>query len=404
MTGLAIIDFETTGFIPEQSDRVVEVGLVLADPTGQIEYEWTTLVNPKRDIGASHIHGIQGRDLLNAPEFPEISPYLIELIDGRALVAHNAPFDMRFLYQELLRAGYNLDDRPAALCSMKWSQRLLGPAKLDQCCEALGIELFEAHTALADAHATTLLVQHLIELGGDQDWLDDLNSASAFDWPMSPPSVVPPNPALRNSTPPTPSSWMASLLADTWVKGETENETAYLLALDNALLDFHISASEGQRLVDIASNCGLDTRRVRELHLEHLNGMAAEAWSDGILTDDEITDLAQAAACMGLTDEDLQTALAANREVTPTRSKFQLGAGDRIVFTGVLDRPRDNWVREIVGAGLVTGGISKSTKVVVSGDPDSLSGKAAKARSYGIPIISEEAFAGYFTEYINNQD
>ena len=31
-------------------DRVVEVGIVLTDDTGRIEEEWTTLVNPHRDI------------------------------------------------------------------------------------------------------------------------------------------------------------------------------------------------------------------------------------------------------------------------------------------------------------------------------------------------------------------
>jgi DNA polymerase III subunit epsilon len=33
------------------------------------------------------------------------------------------------------------------------------------------------------------------------------------------------------------------------------------------------------------------------------------------------------------------------------------------------------------------GGVTKSTKVVVAADPESLSGKAGKARSYGIPVV-----------------
>jgi DNA polymerase-3 subunit epsilon len=37
--------------------------------------------------------------------------------------------------------------------------------------------------------------------------------------------------------------------------------------------------------------------------------------------------------------------------------------------------------------------MSKTTKLVVAADPDSQSGKAAKARSYGIPVVSEAAFA-----------
>ena len=37
--------------------------------------------------------------------------------------------------------------------------------------------------------------------------------------------------------------------------------------------------------------------------------------------------------------------------------------------------------------------VTKKTKVVVAADPDSLSGKAAKARAYDIPVITEAAFA-----------
>ena len=58
----AVIDFETTGISPERGDRVTEVGLVLTDDFGAIEYEWSTLVNPRRDVGASHIHGLTARD------------------------------------------------------------------------------------------------------------------------------------------------------------------------------------------------------------------------------------------------------------------------------------------------------------------------------------------------------
>ena len=36
--------------------------------------------------------------------------------------------------------------------------------------------------------------------------------------------------------------------------------------------------------------------------------------------------------------------------------------------------------------------MTKRTALVVAADPNSASGKAATARSYGIPIITEEAF------------
>jgi DNA polymerase-3 subunit epsilon len=64
-----------------------------------------------------------------------------------------------------------------------------------------------------------------------------------------------------------------------------------------------------------------------------------------------------------------------------------------VVFTGELSVPRAQLEDLVQQTGLRCGGISKKTKIVVAADPDSQSGKAAKARSYGIPVITEAAFA-----------
>jgi len=70
-----------------------------------------------------------------------------------------------------------------------------------------------------------------------------------------------------------------------------------------------------------------------------------------------------------------------------------------VVFTEDMKRSRDEWIGAIVAAGLTSGGITKSTRLVVAADPDSLSGKAAKARAYAIPVVGEEAFERMFAQY-----
>ena len=40
----------------------------------RVDGEWTTLVNPRRDIGRTDIHGIQAGDVAAAPLFEEITP------------------------------------------------------------------------------------------------------------------------------------------------------------------------------------------------------------------------------------------------------------------------------------------------------------------------------------------
>src|SRR5699024_9449207 len=123
-------------------------------------------------------------ELLDAPEFADVGDYLLTLLAGRTVVAHNAPFDMRFLQRELQRAKYHLPDRPPALCSMKWAGRVIGAAKLEHCCEALDIELAQAHTALADARATAQLLGFLQQrCASSSEWRSDANISATFSWP-----------------------------------------------------------------------------------------------------------------------------------------------------------------------------------------------------------------------------
>ena len=70
--------------------------------------------------------------------------------------------------------------------------------------------------------------------------------------------------------------------------------------------------------------------------------------------------------------------------------------GDRVVFTGKMRRERSEWESLARSRGLVPGGVTRSTRVVVAADPNSQSGKAAKARAYRVPIISEEAWERIF--------
>src|SRR4051812_14795166 len=96
------VDLETTGADPGV-DRVVEIGVVLLDEAGGVEHEFSTVVDPGRDVGATSIHGIRASDVVGAPTFTEVAPYLAALLSGRVVVAHNALFDLRFLAREFGR-------------------------------------------------------------------------------------------------------------------------------------------------------------------------------------------------------------------------------------------------------------------------------------------------------------
>jgi DNA polymerase-3 subunit epsilon len=121
-----------------------------------------------------------------------------------------------------------------------------------------------------------------------------------------------------------------------------------------------------------------------------------------VVTDAERSELASVATALGFSPrvvDDALTWAATHTAATRQAPEFALRRGDRVVFTGEMKRDRHEWVAAIVAAGLSSGGVTKSTRVVVAADPDSLSGKAAKARAYGIPLVSEGAFERMFEHY-----
>jgi DNA polymerase III epsilon subunit-like protein len=149
-TPVAILDFETTGLSPGR-DRVVEVAVVRIEPGQRPRLVLDTLVNPRRRMACSEIHGITDADVADAPEFAEIADDILTAIGGCALAAYNVYFDMKFLTHELERAG--LDGTPPHFCLMYLRPMLdLGErCTLADACQEHGIAIAEQHHAAADA-------------------------------------------------------------------------------------------------------------------------------------------------------------------------------------------------------------------------------------------------------------
>ena len=55
---IAVVDVETTGLFPSRHDRIIEIGIVVIRPDGDVSVEFESLVNPKRDIGPTSVHGL----------------------------------------------------------------------------------------------------------------------------------------------------------------------------------------------------------------------------------------------------------------------------------------------------------------------------------------------------------
>lgn len=160
-----VVDLETTGLSPGRAHRVTEIAAVEVR-RGEIAGEFSTLVNPGRPIPArvARLTGITDETVADAPRFAEVAGIVRRKLEGRVFVAHNVPFDWRFLSEEMRRTGGPLPRGPR-LCTLRLARRLLpelGSKALDGVADHYGIEIEERHRAAGDARATASLLPRLL--------------------------------------------------------------------------------------------------------------------------------------------------------------------------------------------------------------------------------------------------
>lgn len=401
------MDVETTGLFARGSDRVVEIGVVVVDEGGEVRDEYATLVNPLRDLGPTDIHGIRGRDVVEAPTFAEIVGDISARFRGRVLVAHNARFDRDFLTVEFARAGYQLPDVPW-LCTMDMGGRATGMRGLSACCDALGVALERPHCARDDAFAAALVLAACLRLGEGRSVLDRARaSVSSLDPDGWPPVVPCGRTVQRIDGRPSPrESYVAALLARLPAAAFSVDgaDSAYLELLDRVLEDRRVTEAEAESLYELAEAWGIDRSACTSLHGSYLRALVAAARQDEIVTDAERADLEDVAALLAVESEVLEELLAApfvhDGSTFASDSRAEPLAGMTVCFTGQLTctiagevigrEEAETFARE---RGLVIKqSVSKKLDLLVLADPESLSGKTQKAREYGTRIMVERAF------------
>lgn len=433
----AVIDLETTGF--SNSDRIIEVGVVLTDPAGRVEKRWRTLVQPNRGFDNGFVHGITASDLVEAPQFEDIALRLADLLNGRVVVAHNASFEKRFLTHEFACAGLQLpEDGTWLLDTLRAAKGILpGPShKLAACLESIGVTNAAAHTALADADATACLLEYMLP------WMtDDLAAVEPLVFDDFDLAVLPASTAsllVRDDGFFGEDSEGAEgggreedgdAGTDEWMRRITDaapgigDEAAdqYMALLADAMVDHRLDDDEVAQLLDTAHALELSDDDVAELHELYLKQVSIEAWADGVATPEEREQLltiadelsvGRATASVWLA-EPLGTWRVVRRDGGDTGGRsggtgegtdgdlaggIHLSPGDRVTFTGAMAIPREEWARRATAAGLDVGGVCKRSRVVVAADVASRSGKAERARELGVPVIGEREFAKALAE------
>ncbi|MER6758006.1 exonuclease domain-containing protein [Micromonospora echinofusca] len=418
-SGFAVLDVETTGLMTHR-DRVVEVAVITTDPYGRVIDEWTTLVNPDGPVGATKIHGITAADARRAPRFAELIGEMNARLSGRALVAHNARFDLGFLSREYERAGWTMPICPH-LCTFEASWVYLpglDRRRLADCCWATGISLDNAHSALGDARATaSLLMSYLDRNFGPSPKPDHLHlpaRAAQVAWPAVPRQAI--NVTLRRPAAATPvpaeASALAALLDDLPLSSAIEegapiSTTGYLELLAEALEDGVLTDDEAASLASLAKTYSLSREQVDAAHRGFLLALAHKAIEDGRVTRDERQELLMTAQALGFTDgivkavlDEARTALAEQRgkACLPLPASWPYGEplriGEGVAFTGCDELLRARLEGRAQAVGLrVTGSVSRKTAVLVTDGADPNTTKAQAAREFKTRVVTPDVFA-----------
>lgn len=376
---IAVVDVETTGLY--NSDRVVEVAIVTMDPSGTVIDEFETLINPGRDVGPTWLHQLTASMLVDAPCFDDVAHHVASRLDGAVCVAHNLRFDRRMLDNEFQAAGITVE----------WGTGLdtlsVTGCKLGVACAEHGIN-FEgtSHSALADARATARLL---------------LATSNRYATPGTPVTARPlevkemrVHTRRGTSDAAVPAPYLAALAAGMHAPVDV---APYVDLLDTAIGDLQITADEQTQLSALADELGLDRARVARAHNDFINALIDAALDDLVITNEEYDQLSRASALL-----DVDPSLIARRTDghRSTSIEVKLAAGTRVCFTGAAVDARGRKIERSHLEDLArsrgylpTDNATKTgCDLLVAADPASQSGKAAKARKFGIPIVSLEDF------------
>lgn len=161
MSAIAVIDFETSGLMPEAGGRATEVAIVLTEQ-GRVVDRYQSLMNAGVWIPPfiSELTGISNAMVREAPAAAQVMAEAARFVGDRPLVAHNASFDRKFWQSELARVG--LEAPQPFACTVLLSRRLYPDApnhKLGTLADFHALPRNgRAHRALSDAEVTAELL------------------------------------------------------------------------------------------------------------------------------------------------------------------------------------------------------------------------------------------------------
>ena len=151
-----LVDIETTGLSP-QKDDIIEIGAVKVKDNKIVD-EFQTLIKTDRKLSNTIVNltGITNEMLDKGEEISKVMEDFLEFAGDNVLVAHNANFDINFLYDKSEK-HLNKYLKNDFIDTMKMSRRLLPGLdnyKLGTIAKHYNIDYSKAHRGLEDVKIT----------------------------------------------------------------------------------------------------------------------------------------------------------------------------------------------------------------------------------------------------------
>lgn len=165
-----VFDLETTG-LSADNDMITEIGATKIKD-GLIVDNFSQLVNPGCEISKNitELTGITNEMVKDMPNIGEVLPRFKKFCGDAVMVAHNAKFDMSFIYANARRQGLYFPNK--TIDTLRMSRELFPNErehKLNILCQRLGVELNNHHRAVADSTATAYCFIKMMEM---TEWKD----------------------------------------------------------------------------------------------------------------------------------------------------------------------------------------------------------------------------------------
>ncbi|NLA85704.1 MAG: PHP domain-containing protein, partial [Clostridiales bacterium] len=154
---IVVFDIETTG-LSSLIDAITEIGAVIMKDGKEIA-RFQTFADPGCHIPANitQLTGITDSDVTGAPSQETAVRAFLDFAGGRVMAAHNASFDIGFIYEVCCR--YDIPYEPSYIDTLALARALMPELKshrLNIVADNLGLPAFNHHRASDDAVTTGL--------------------------------------------------------------------------------------------------------------------------------------------------------------------------------------------------------------------------------------------------------